>query len=137
MHRLGLRFRVQADLPGTPDIALMKAKIAIFVDGCFWHRCSEHAVAPKNNSEWWDAKLSRNVERDRAKDRALLDMGWCPVHVWEHEDPVVAAGRIREMWFDAVVGVQRPPQTVSEGCETLKGTSNRNPTEGTYRDSGA
>ncbi len=102
MHRLGLRFRTQAPLPGRPDIVLTRAKIAIFVDGCFWHRCPEHATAPKNNAEWWDAKLSRNVIRDREKDEAIRSLGWTPVHVWEHENPDEAAHRIRDLWRAAI-----------------------------------
>jgi len=102
MHRLGLRFRTQAPLPGRPDIVLTRAKIAIFVDGCFWHRCPEHATAPKNNAEWWDAKLSRNVIRDREKDEVVRSLGWTPVHVWEHENPDEAAHRICDLWRAAI-----------------------------------
>lgn len=99
LHRLGLRFRVHLrGLPGTPDIAFTKARLAIFVDGCFWHRCPTHGTSPKNNSEWWAAKLDGNVERDRRKDRQLTDLGWQVEHVWEHEDPTLAAQRIYEMW---------------------------------------
>jgi len=101
LHRLGVRFRVNyKGLPGTPDIALTKARIAIFVDGCFWHRCPDHGTAPKNNADWWAAKLAANVERDRRKDRALIEMGWLPVHVWEHDDPVIAAIEIRRKWVE-------------------------------------
>lgn len=100
LHRLGVRFRVNhPGLPGRPDIALTRARIAVFVDGCFWHRCEQHGTLPKNNAEWWLAKLTRNVERDREKDDALAEMGWLAVHVWEHEDPAVAAARVRELWL--------------------------------------
>ncbi|MGV0656739.1 very short patch repair endonuclease [Mycolicibacterium thermoresistibile] len=100
LHRLGLRFRVNhRGLPGTPDIAFTRARIAVFVDGCFWHRCPEHGTSPKNNASWWAEKLAGNVERDRKKDRDLAVMGWTVVHVWEHEDPVQAAVRIRQMWM--------------------------------------
>lgn len=99
LHRRGLRFRVHVrGLPGTPDVALTRARVAVFVDGCFWHRCPEHGTSPKNNSEWWAAKLEGNVERDRRKDRQLTDLGWHPLHVWEHEDPVVAAEKIHAIW---------------------------------------
>lgn len=88
LHHLGLRFRVNhPGLPGRPDIALTRARVAVFVDGCFWHRCGEHGVLPKNNRGWWEAKLERNVQRDREKDVALAQLGWLAVHVWEHEDP--------------------------------------------------
>ena len=100
LHRLGLRFRVNhPGLPGRPDIALTRAKVAVFVDGCFWHRCSEHGTLPKNNSQWWLTKLERNVARDREKDAALAELGWVTVHVWEHEDPTAAAARLRELWL--------------------------------------
>jgi DNA mismatch endonuclease, patch repair protein len=96
LHRLGLRFRVQVRaLPGNPDVAFTRAKVAIFVDGCFWHRCPTHGTAPKNNGSWWAAKLDENVARDRRKDEQLREMGWLPVHIWEHDDPVDSALRIR------------------------------------------
>ena len=99
LHRRGLRFRVNhRSLPGRPDIAFTRAKVAVFVDGCFWHRCPEHGTAPKNNGEWWRAKLDRNVERDREKDAALAALGWAVTHVWEHEDPLVAADLIEALW---------------------------------------
>lgn len=98
MHALGLRFRVHAVLPGRPDIVLTRAKIAVFVDGCFWHACPEHGVMPKNNREWWQEKLGRNVERDRQTDAQLRALGWDVVHVWEHEDAVEAASSIRDRW---------------------------------------
>lgn len=104
LHRRGVRFRVHlATLPGTPDIALTKARVAIFVDGCFWHRCPDHGTAPKNNSAWWAAKLDGNAERDRRTDRRLFALGWTPVHVWEHEDPIVAAEGIYQMWRQRTV----------------------------------
>ena len=100
LHGLGLRYRVNLrGLPGTPDIAFTKTKIAVFVDGCFWHRCPDHGVMPKSNTDWWKTKLDGNVERDRRKDRELESMDWLPVHVWEHEDPAVAANTIRELWL--------------------------------------
>jgi DNA mismatch endonuclease (patch repair protein) len=100
LHRVGVRFRVNhPGLPGRPDIAMTRAKLAVFVDGCFWHRCSEHATLPRNNAQWWAEKLERNVERDREKDDALARMGWLTVHVWEHEDPVRAAAALRDLWL--------------------------------------
>jgi DNA mismatch endonuclease (patch repair protein) len=63
----------------------------VFVDGCFWHRCPEHGTAPKRNAEWWEAKLSQNVKRDRQTDRHLAELGWTVIRIWEHEDSVGAA----------------------------------------------
>lgn len=99
MHALGLRFRIGSKLPGRPDVVLTRARVAVFVDGCFWHACPDHGTTPKNNNAWWTEKLQRNVERDREKDAALRAIGWEVVHVWEHEDAVRAAARIRDIWL--------------------------------------
>lgn len=98
LHARGLRFRVHTPLPGRPDLAFTRAKIAVFVDGCFWHGCSEHGTLPKNNREWWRAKIEGNIQRDRVKDEALGLLGWDVLHVWEHEDPGVAADRVEDLW---------------------------------------
>ncbi len=99
LHSRGLRFRVNLrGLPGTPDIAFTRAKIAVFVDGCFWHRCPEHGVLPKANRDWWREKLDRNVERDRRKDGELEELGWLSIHVWEHDDPFTVADGIEQAW---------------------------------------
>jgi DNA mismatch endonuclease (patch repair protein) len=99
LHRRGLRFRTHlSGLPGKPDIAFTRARVAVFADGCFWHRCPLHASMPKNNSDWWAAKLEATVLRDRRKDAGLLELGWLPVHVWEHENPVEAAENIHRLW---------------------------------------
>ena len=108
LHRRGMRFRVShAGLPGRPDVAFTRAKIAVFVDGCFWHLCPDHGTLPRNNREWWRAKLDRNVARDRAKDAALAELGWSVVHVWEHEAPGEAADLVEAEWrrrLSAVTG---------------------------------
>jgi DNA mismatch endonuclease, patch repair protein len=99
LHRRGLRFRVNhSGLPGRPDLAFTRARLAVFVDGCFWHMCPQHVVMPKNNAGWWREKLLRNVERDRDADAALTGMGWQVVHVWEHEDPVTVADKVEQYW---------------------------------------
>lgn len=103
MHRLGMRYRLHhAGLPGRPDVVLTRARIAVFVDGCFWHSCPRHGRTPRNNSAWWAAKLAANVERDRRKDTELVALGWCPVHVWEHEPSAEAAARISSLWSSRV-----------------------------------
>ena len=66
----------------------------MFVDGCFWHRCPDHATDPKTNSDYWKPKLERNVERDRETDRLLAEDGWLSIRIWEHEDPRKAAQRV-------------------------------------------
>lgn len=98
LHRRGLRYRVDvAPLPGLrrrADVVFARRKVAVFVDGCFWHRCPDHGTDPKNNSDWWRAKLDRNVERDRDTDAALRAAGWHVARVWEHEDMAAAATTI-------------------------------------------
>jgi DNA mismatch endonuclease (patch repair protein) len=103
LHKRGMRYRTHLKtLPGRPDIAFTRARIAVFVDGCFWHRCPDHGTAPKNNGKWWADKLDANVARDRRNDGDLRKLGWISVHVWEHDDPVVAAESIELLWRDRV-----------------------------------
>ncbi|WP_328408124.1 very short patch repair endonuclease [Nocardia sp. NBC_00403] len=99
LHRRGLRYFVdRAPLPGQrrrADLVFPRLRVAVYVDGCFWHRCPQHATDPKNNAEWWAQKLLGNVERDRATDSALAAAGWQVIRVWEHEDAVTAANRVQ------------------------------------------
>jgi DNA mismatch endonuclease (patch repair protein) len=76
------------------DIVFRGAKVAVFVNGCFWHGCEEHATWPKSNAAWWRAKIESNRRRDNDTDGELRRAGWIPVRVWEHEDPGEAAVRI-------------------------------------------
>lgn len=98
LHRRGLRYRVDlAVLTGSRrrvDVVFPRQRVAVFVDGCFWHRCPRHGTTPIANARWWEAKLAANVARDRATDRALRRAGWTVIRVWEHEDPTRAARRI-------------------------------------------
>lgn len=100
LHRMGLRYRVQLAVPGAPrrsiDIAFTRRKMAVFVDGCYWHGCSEHGKVPARNSEWWAAKILRNQERDLDTTRLLVEQGWLVLRYWEHEDPQVAARAIAD-----------------------------------------
>jgi len=106
LHRRGLRFRVDRPLPGLPrrraDILLTRAHIAVFVDGCFWHSCPEHATRPVANAAWWEDKLRRNVERDQDTDRRLQDLGWTVLRFWEHSDMDQAAAVVVAAWEHAV-----------------------------------
>jgi DNA mismatch endonuclease, patch repair protein len=101
LHRRGLRYRLDAPLPGMArrraDILFTRAKVAVFVDGCFWHGCPEHKTAPTNNGAWWAAKLARNVERDRETGAHLSSLGWTVLRVWEHEDMKHAATDIERI----------------------------------------
>jgi DNA mismatch endonuclease (patch repair protein) len=72
-------------LPGTPDIAFIGAKVAVFVDGCFWHGCPEHYSEPKTRVAFWRAKTTKHRERDAEADHKLGEMGWAVVRVWEHQ----------------------------------------------------
>lgn len=95
--RLGLRYRVDfAPIRGRrrADLVFTRAKVAVYVDGCFWHSCPNHATTPKANRDWWTAKLELNVRRDRDTDQRLGEAGWTVVRVWEHEAPDDAAARI-------------------------------------------
>lgn len=74
----------KADLLVRPDFVFRREKVAVFVDGCFWHRCPAHCKMPANNREFWEQKLSRNLERDRFVDRELRKAGWRVWRVWEH-----------------------------------------------------
>ena len=95
LHGGGLRYRLHAaSLPGRPDITFAAGKVAVFVDGCFWHACPVHGTLPRNNRAWWRQKLLANRRRDREKDRQLEALGWLAIHVWEHENMNVAASRI-------------------------------------------
>ncbi len=98
LHARGLRYRVDvspvASLRGRADILFRRARVAVYVDGCFWHSCPEHGVLPKGNREWWREKLAATVRRDRTTETTLAGLGWRVVRVWEHENPIAAADRI-------------------------------------------
>ncbi len=98
LHRRGLRYFVdRAPLKGMrrrADLVFPRRKVAVYVDGCFWHSCPVHATKPRNNAQWWADKLAANVTRDRDTDEKLLAEGWRVVRIWEHEDPTEAADRV-------------------------------------------
>ncbi|MFJ4865461.1 MULTISPECIES: very short patch repair endonuclease [unclassified Streptomyces] len=98
LHASGLRYRVNLPVPGirrrTIDIAFTRARIAVFLDGCFWHGCPEHATRPKANAEWWRTKLEKNMSRDRETTAHLETTGWTVLRFWEHETPEAVARTI-------------------------------------------
>ena len=98
VHAKGLRYRVSArPLPGarrTADMVFRPAKVAVFIDGCYWHGCPEHYVAPKTNSGYWSEKVARNMARDRDTDQRLIEAGWTVLRFWEHEPSADCAARI-------------------------------------------
>ena len=102
LHRSGLRFRKDyaIRLPSGKvthsDIAFPRRKVAVFVDGCFWHCCPEHGTIPKSNQAYWVPKLRENVERDKSVTEGLLSEGWQVIRIWEHMHPVDAAKQIED-----------------------------------------
>lgn len=90
LHELGYRFRKNfqihaGELRVKPDVVFTKKRLAVFVDGCFWHRCPVHGTEPSVNTSYWEPKLTRNVARDRRVDEALSRAGWQVIRIWEHE----------------------------------------------------
>lgn len=101
LHARGLRFRVdlrlQPPLRTRADIVFTRARVAVFVDGCFWHSCPIHGTAPRTNSAYWLPKLERNRQRDLETTRALQAAGWMVVRVWEHEEVAAVADLVEGM----------------------------------------
>lgn len=99
LHARGMRYRVdRVVLAGTrarADIVFVAPRVAVFVDGCYWHGCPTHGRLPASNSEWWRQKIERNRSRDQRANASLQAAGWEVVRVWEHEDPAEAADRIQ------------------------------------------
>ena len=97
-HALGLRYRVSVrplrELRRTADLVFTKVRVAVFLDGCFWHGCPDHHTVAATNASFWAEKVESTRSRDRDTDRRLADAGWTSIRVWEHEDPVEAAQRI-------------------------------------------
>ena len=97
----GIRgYRVHYKLPGKPDIVFTRKKTAVFVDGCFWHKCPVCFRPPATNAEFWNEKLQKNVERDQRVNRELEELGWTVLRFWEHEirkTPEDVVERIREV----------------------------------------
>jgi DNA mismatch endonuclease (patch repair protein) len=88
LRRAGLPFRAKHGglvLPGSPDLTFRRLRLAVFVDGCFWHGCPQHGTVPKTNTPFWVAKILRNRRRDRQVDRRLKLLGWRVLRVWEHD----------------------------------------------------
>jgi DNA mismatch endonuclease (patch repair protein) len=79
------------------DIAFTRQKLAVFVDGCFWHACPEHGVMPKANQDWWRWKLQGNVTRDSSTNQQLAESGWRVLRFWEHEAPQEVAAVIAKV----------------------------------------
>lgn len=119
IHRRGLRYRVavrpEPALRRTADLVFRSARVAVFVDGCYWHGCPEHFIAPLTNSAYWGPKVGGNVARDRDTDRVLNAAGWTVMRFWEHEDPEAAA--------DAVAAVVAEARLTRAGGADALGTA--------------
>ncbi|MER5770236.1 very short patch repair endonuclease [Streptomyces sp. NPDC001985] len=98
LHANGLRYRVHVPVPGIPrrniDVAFRPVKVAVFLDGCFWHGCPQHATRPAANASSWSRKLDGNMARDRATTAHLEAQGWTVLRFWEHEAPEEVAARV-------------------------------------------
>lgn len=100
LHAAGYRYRVhRRPVKGVrreADLVFGPARVAVFVDGCFWHGCPDHGTWPKNNADYWRTKIETNRRRDANTDALLLEAGWLSVRIWEHEATDVAASRVIE-----------------------------------------
>ncbi|WP_228374241.1 very short patch repair endonuclease [Demequina phytophila] len=114
VHASGLRYRVAATpikgVRRTADLLFRPTKVAVFIDGCFWHSCPIHGTFPRANSDYWLPKLQRNRERDAETTALLTDAGWLVLRFWEHEDPATVARTIV-----AAVLERRDPSVTARG----------------------
>nr|WP_234815346.1 very short patch repair endonuclease [Mycolicibacterium duvalii] len=111
LHARGMRYRLGVPVPGIPrrtiDIAFTSVRVAVFVDGCFWHGCPEHGGQPAANAHAWNAKFLNNQRRDVSTTEHLTNLGWEVVRIWEHEPPESAVSRISTIVADRR-SAQRP-----------------------------
>lgn len=103
VHAMGLRYRVSArpipKVRRTADLVFTRARLAVFLDGCFWHGCPQHHTVAKTNADYWATKVDTNRRRDRQTDELLAEAGWAVLRIWEHEDPSEAARRVRDSYL--------------------------------------
>lgn len=104
LHARGMRYRrdfpvIAGDVRVRPDFVFTRRRVAVFVDGCYWHGCPDHGNIPKANSGYWTSKIARNRARDARVSDALRDSGWDVVRVWEHEPPSQAVVRVAAAVF--------------------------------------
>lgn len=110
LHAHGLRFRVDLSIraghgrPIRPDIVFPRARLAVFIDGCFWHGCPEHGRRPEvKNGHYWGPKITGNAERDQRQTQALAEAGWTVIRFWEHEPPHGVAAQIARVYGSELV----------------------------------
>jgi DNA mismatch endonuclease (patch repair protein) len=129
-HALGLRYRVstrpipQLRRTDTADMVFSRARVAVFLDGCFWHGCPDHHTQAATNARFWADKVESNRQRDADTDKQLTDAGWLVVRVWEHEDPIAAALRVAKI-------VKTRPVTSRSRADGIPNTSRVNNEAGT------
>ena len=115
LHARGLRYRVAtkplAGVKWTADVVFRPARVAVFVDGCFWHGCPEHFHIPATNPDYWGPKIASNSARDIETDRLLAAEGWAVLRLWEHTVVVEAATQIEDLVRERLVALHRPPTT--------------------------
>ena len=114
LHAAGLRYRVAWPVPGqrrrSIDIAFTRARLAVFIDGCYWHGCPAHGTTPKTNREYWTSKVAANRRRDEDTIRRLTEAGWQVARYWEHEPPGLVAADVRRLVEERrAAGVERRP----------------------------
>jgi len=123
LHRKGLRYRLNEkpveNLNRKADIIFRPVKVAVFVDGCFWHGCPVHGTQAKANAEFWIQKIKQNQERDLDTTRLLEALGWRVIRVWEHEDPEEVSQRIYDIVVERKQKRQKRIKAVQQG---LKGS---------------
>jgi DNA mismatch endonuclease, patch repair protein len=123
LWQAGIRYRLKTKikLPGSPDLFFFRAKIAVFVDGCFWHGCPIHGTMSKTNTNFWRAKIARNRERDAEVDAKLSELGWHTIRIWEHE--------IKEGLIESVIRISNELRAVSheQHKNLTKETARSNP----------
>jgi DNA mismatch endonuclease (patch repair protein) len=98
LFRLGIRYRIDCrpvpDIPRKADIVIRRAKVALFIDGCFWHKCPQHWKPPKRHAAWWTDKVETTARRDRETSKMLQQSGWLVIRAWEHESAELVASRV-------------------------------------------
>jgi DNA mismatch endonuclease, patch repair protein len=129
VHARGLRYRVSTrplkGLRRTADLVFQRARVAVFLDGCFWHGCPEHHTVARTNAGFWADKVARNRERDRDTDRRLLDAGWISLRFWEHVDIDEAADRVEHVVRLRSQPKQRRPRQKSRTVQPNAGGDSR------------
>ena len=124
LHALGLRYRVAvrpvADIRIAADIVFRGPRVAVFIDGCFWHGCPAHSSPPRTNADYWAAKIAANRERDARAGRLLGNAGWTVIRVWEHEDPRGRGGEDqRRPWDRAGRVAGLGERAINQACQAV------------------